>query len=357
MASKLPSHDIMLAAMLVSDPRFVGVFFTAVVTTKIFCRPTCSAKKPRPENVRFFASAAECMTAGFRPCKRCRPLDLPDATPTWIAALLAEANADPRRQWSDDELRERGADPVTLRRWCKANVGLTFHELVRAHRVGEALGVLRAGASIDDAGAAAGYASVSGFRDAVTNVVGDSAGRSRTQDLLTYTRIETPLGPMLALASERGLVMLEFLDRPILVDELAALRERFACALLPGDSAHLQHATRELSAYFAGSLRDFTVPLDIRGTAFQTRVWHALVAIPYGATCSYGELARAIGQPTAQRAVGLANGQNQLAIIIPCHRVIGANGKLVGYGGGMARKQWLLRHEGALPQTELRLPI
>lgn len=349
---RLPPREDMLAAMLASDPACEGVFYTAVKTTGIFCRPTCPARKPRPENVEFFASAEACLAAGYRPCKRCRPLSLPDATPEAYARLLAEADADPRRALGEAQLQARGIDPLQLRRWCKQRYGLTFQALVRARRMAEALGRLQAGEGIDDVADALGYASVSGFRDAFGKATGVAPGQAAGVRALYYRHIDTPLGPMLAMASLDGVVLLEFLDRPVLVDELRQLRVRHGFTPLPGEHPHLSRLARELEGYFAAdrapfSAPPFSVPLDLPGSAFQREVWAALCAIPLGETRNYGQLAQALGRPGAARAVGMANGQNRVSVVVPCHRVVGADGALVGYGGGRSRKDWLLRHEGA----------
>lgn len=346
---RLPPREDMLAAMLASDSACEGVFYTAVKTTGIFCRPTCPARKPRPENVEFFANAESCLAAGYRPCKRCRPLSLPDATPEAYARLLAEADADPRRALGEAQLQARGIDPLQLRRWCKQRYGLTFQALVRARRMAEALGRLQAGEGIDDVADALGYASVSGFRDAFGKATGVAPGQAASLKPLYYRHIDTPLGPMLAMASVDGVVLLEFLDRPILVDELRQLRLRHGFTPMPGEHPHLSQLARELEAYFADPATPFSVPLDLPGSAFQREVWAALCAIAPGQTRSYGLLAQSLGRPGAARAVGMANGQNRVAVVVPCHRVVGADGSLVGYGGGRRRKEWLLRHEGAAP--------
>jgi len=353
-ADRLPPRDAMLAAMLSGDAACEGVFYTAVKTTGVFCRPTCPARKPRPENVEFFASGEACLAAGYRPCKRCRPLSLPDATPEAYARLLAEADADPRRALGEAQLRARGIDPLQLRRWCKQRYGLTFQGLVRARRMAEALGRLQAGEGIDDVADAMGYASVSGFRDAFGKATGTAPGRAADLRPLYYRHVDTPLGPMLAMASTDGVVLLEFLDRPILVDELRDLRTRYGFTPLPGEHAHLSRLARELEGYFAGDPAPFAVALDLPGSAFQREVWAALRSIPRGETRAYGQLAAALGRPGAARAVGLANGQNRVSVVVPCHRVIGADGALVGYGGGRWRKEWLLRHEGAAAGVEAR---
>lgn len=341
----LPPRAEMLRAMLACDPAYEGVFYTAVRTTGIFCRPTCPARKPKPENVEFHASAEAALAAGFRPCKRCRPLQLPADTPGWVARILARAEASSAQRWSDAQVAALGEDPVRLRRWCRAHFGMTFHAWLRARRLGAALGSLLDGDSIEDAGYGNGYASSSGFRDAFRKAFSTTPARGRDATMLLYGRIATPLGPMIAMAEARGLVLLEFIDRPALTGEVHALRHRYGYAVAPGSHPHLAQAERELGEYFAGARRDFHVPLWTPGSAFEQAVWARLRELPFGATCSYGEVAAGMGRPGAARAVGTANGRNRLAIVIPCHRVVGADGSLTGYGGGKARKAFLLRLE------------
>lgn len=341
----LPPRAELLAAMLASDPAYEGLFFTAVRTTGIFCRPTCSARKPRPENVDFFSTADEALAAGFRPCKRCRPLQPPDETPDWITSLLQVSEANPTHRWSDVELRERGVDPVRLRRWCREHFGMTFHGWTRARRLGAALGSLRGGESIDAAALEQGYESTSAFRDALRKTFDDTPARLRSRAALVFRRLSTPLGPMIAMAEERGLVLLEFVDRPALTTELDELRVRHGYAIAPGSHEHLDATEAQLSEYFAGKRQNFDLPLHTPGSSFEQEVWALLRAIPFGATCSYGTLAAQLGRPGAARAIGTANGRNRIAIVLPCHRVVGADGSLTGYGGGKPRKAFLLRLE------------
>lgn len=162
---------------------------------------------------------------------------------------------------------------------------------------------------------------------------------------LDFARLDTPLGPMIGMAEQGGLVLLEYVDRPALGRELDVLRDRHGYAARPGSNVHLQDIERELREYFSGQRREFTVPLVTPGGSFEVSVWKQLQAVPFGAVRSYGSLAKQLGKPSAARAVGAANGRNRIAIVIPCHRICAANGDLVGYGGGRARKQWLLDHE------------
>ncbi len=165
--------------------------------------------------------------------------------------------------------------------------------------------------------------------------------------ILTNIRIETPVSPMVACASEQGVCLLEFADNRKIERELADLEKKLDAEVRPGTNPHLEQLQNELADYFDDRLKQFTVPLHTPGTDFQQAVWKVLMDIPYGETRSYKQQAIAIGNPQAVRAVAAANGQNRVSIVIPCHRVIGSDGSLTGYGGGLDRKKWLLDHEGA----------
>ncbi|MBX3407027.1 MAG: methylated-DNA--[protein]-cysteine S-methyltransferase [Phycisphaeraceae bacterium] len=351
-----PTADEMFAAMVSRDTSFDGVFVAAIRTTGIFCRPGCGAKKPRRENVEFFASPREAMHAGYRACKRCRPLDLGRSRPEWVERIVEALERSADRRVSADDLRTMGIEPARAARWFKANYGMTFQAFCRARRMGEAMKRIREGASIGRAAASTGYESESGFREAFEEVFGAPPGRARARAAdaqgtyaaareLVACWIESPLGPMLAAAGDHGVCLLEFVDRRALATQVATLRRRFGAVIRPGSNAHLATLQRELAAYFAGRSAEFSVKLEAPGTEFQALVWEALRAIPSGQTRSYLDIARQIGRATATRAVARANGDNRLAILIPCHRVIGSDGTLTGYGGGVWRKEWLLEHE------------
>jgi AraC family transcriptional regulator of adaptative response/methylated-DNA-[protein]-cysteine methyltransferase len=353
----LPKPNEMARALMERDAAYEGVFFAAVRTTGIFCRPTCPAKKPKPDNVEFFGSAQEALLAGYRACLRCRPLEPRGATPDWLRPLLEDVQADSSRRWRDEDLRARGLDPARVRRWFKEQHGMTFQAYDRARRLGLALGKIRNGADASTPAYEHGFESLSGFRDAFRRIVGETPARSRDARQVIFTRILIPLGLMLAGATDDAVVILEFMDRRMLQTQLRAVCRRLGGAVTPGTNAVLDQLERELNAYFEGELRDFTVPLASMGTPFQQAVWDALRRIPYGETRSYEAQARSIGQPESVRAVARANGDNRIAIVIPCHRVIGKNGKLVGYGGGLWRKQFLLdlelTHAGVVLIQEL----
>lgn len=327
------------------DPGYDGVFFTAVRTTGIFCRPTCPARKPLRENVEFFPTAAHALFAGYRPCLRCRPLEPRGQEPEWLRGLLDALEEDPSLRLQDADLREKGLDPARVRRWFKAHHGMTFQAYQRARRLGHALGQLSLGDDIVTTAYRNGFESLSGFNEAVQRLAGESPGRARDTMVVRLTRIPTPLGPMLAGATDDALCLLEFADRRMLETQLRRIRGQLDAVLVPGETDVTRHVADELDRYFAGELTAFTVPVATSGTPFQEQVWEELRTIPYGQTRSYGEQARRIGRPDAVRAVARANGDNRIAVVIPCHRVIGADGKLTGYGGGLWRKKRLLELE------------
>lgn len=345
--ASLPADDEMYRALCERDASYEGVFVAAIRTTGIFCRPTCPARKPNRENVEFFSNVNEALFAGFRPCLRCRPMEPRGAAPRWLRGLLDAVDEEPSRRWTDADIQEMGLTPSRVRRWFQTQHGMTFHAYQRARRLGLALGRIRNGGNLDRSAYEHGYESVSGFREAFAQMFDEPPGRSRDADPIVLTRLLTPLGPMLAGAREEGICLLEFADRSMLETQFERLRQRFACGIVPGSSPHIDRLEEELREYFQGARTEFEVPLLYPGTDFQVACWEYLRTIPYGATRSYGEQASALGRPGAQRAVGRANGDNRLAIVIPCHRVVGADGRLTGYGGGLWRKKILLEHEEA----------
>jgi AraC family transcriptional regulator of adaptative response/methylated-DNA-[protein]-cysteine methyltransferase len=331
----------MQQAYLERDATYNGLFFLGVRTTGIFCRPTCPARKPLPKNVEYFPTAQAALVAGFRPCKRCRPLESDDQ-PSWAADLLADVERDPAPRITDGDLRARGIDPATVRRYFLRRYGMTFQAYARARRLSGAFQQIRENGSVDSAVFESGYDSHSGFRDAFLRTFGDTPGSYRNGDCVLLSWIRSPLGPLVAGATAEGVCLLEFTDRRMLEAQFATVRKRFGVPVVPGSNEHLETLQAELAGYFAGSTRGFSAPLVYPGTPFQRRVWDGLLAIPYGETRSYEDVAVVVGHPKAVRAVGPANGCNRIAIVIPCHRVVNKSGALGGYGGGLRRKQFLL---------------
>jgi AraC family transcriptional regulator of adaptative response/methylated-DNA-[protein]-cysteine methyltransferase len=334
----------MQRAYLERDAAFNGLFYLGVRTTGIFCRPTCPARKPRPQNVEYFATAQEAVAAGYRPCKRCRPMQAGDE-PAWCRQLMDDVEQQPLIRIRESDLASRGVDPATVRRYFQRHYGMTFHAYARSRRLAGTLHQIREGMSLDAAVFNSGFTSHSGFRDAFVRTFGSTPHKIRNRDCIHLAWLQSPLGPLVAGATAEGVCLLEFSDRPMLETQLATLRKLFDSPALPGMNDRLRQLASELDEYFAGTRCAFSVPLVYPGTSFQQRVWDELLRIPYGQTRSYEELANAIGLGRGQRPVGRANGQNRIAIVIPCHRVVRKNGQLGGYGGGLRRKQFLLELE------------
>ncbi|MEM7417425.1 MAG: methylated-DNA--[protein]-cysteine S-methyltransferase [Gemmatimonadota bacterium] len=344
----LPSETVMREAFFARDSSFDGVFFTGVHTTGIFCRTTCPARKPKPENITFFDSPKDALLAGYRPCLRCRPLEPRGEAPEWLRPLLETLESDPARRWTDRDVRARGLSPERVRRWFKKHHGMTFQAYSRARRLGAALGQVQVGQRVSRAAFESGYESLSGFQEAFRRYFGETPTHLDEANVVRVDRVLTPLGPMLVGASDDEICLLEFVDRRMLPNQIKRIRQRMNAVFVPGSAPAIESLRGELDEYFAGRKRRFDVTLKPVGTDFQHAVWSALLEIPYGERRSYREIARSVGRPNAVRAVGTANGVNALAILIPCHRVVAANGKLAGYGGGLWRKQRLLDlEEGA----------
>lgn len=324
---------------------FEGVFVTAVKTTGIFCRPSCRARKPKAENIVFYDTARQAMQHGFRPCKVCRPMEKLDETPQYIKDIIAELHQNPYQRIRDCDLRERKIEPSQIRRWFKKHHSITFQAYQRMLRINAAFASIKNGETITNSAFDSGYCSLSGFNEGYRSVFGNSASRSRGKTVINITRLTTPIGPMFACATEHGICLLDFTDRKMLETEFKDLCKRLNAVILPGDNPHLDQLQTELYEYFLGNRREFAVSLHTPGTEFQKSVWNLLLKIPYGETRSYKQQAIALGNANAIRAVASANGHNRVGIVIPCHRVIGSDGSLVGYGGGLRRKQWLLELE------------
>jgi AraC family transcriptional regulator of adaptative response/methylated-DNA-[protein]-cysteine methyltransferase len=323
------------------------VDFVANITTGIFCTDDCSEASGEAGGSRAFASARDALAAGFRPCRTCTPLKTGLADPAWLLPLMSEVEGDPARRWHDHDLELMGLDPTSVRRWFVTNHGLTFHAYTRLRRLGLALRQIQHGTPVTEAVVAQGFDSEGVFREAFTQVFGNPPSAVDRESSIWINRVATPLGSMIMGVHDSGLCLLEFAERRMLETQLTRLRERMGRVFLPGDHPLMQQVKKQLDAYFEGSLRNFSIPLQAPGTAFQEAVWDALRQIPYGAMRSYADIAVTIDHADAVRAVGRANGDNRIAIIIPCHRVVASDGELTGYGGGLWRKEFLLAMEQA----------
>ncbi len=341
----LPDHATLYRALVERDDRFDGQAYVGVTSTGIFCPLPRPARKPKFENCRFFTSVGGCIEAGFRACKRCHPLAPMASADPAIATLLAALEERPEFRWSEADILTMGLDLSTVRRSFKRQFGMTFLEMARHRRLRDGFEALSEGGKVIDAQLDAGFDSASAFRSAFAKLLGRAPGSLTKKGLLLADWLKTPLGDMIAISSTSHLHLLEFIDRKALKSEINILERAVKGALGVGSYAPTEQIRAELEAFFAGRSASFTTPLALNGTPFARAVWAELQRIPPGVTRSYSQIAQQIGRPTASRAVARANGANQLALVIPCHRVIGADGSLTGYGGGLWRKQRLLELE------------
>lgn len=339
------SFDEKYQAIGQKQSAYEGIFITAVKTTGIFCRPSCRARKPLARNVEFYGTAKEALAHGFRPCKVCRPMEPEGAVPDHIRRLIQAIHDAPDQKIRDVDLRAMRLEPNTVRRWFKTNHNLTFHAYQRMIRINAGYRQIKAGQTVTATAFANGFESLSGFTDGYKSLFGESPGAESNKAVICLNRFSTQLGAMFVAATDKGVCLVEFADRRMLETQFKDLRRHLNAVIVPGGNAHTRLAEVEVETYLAGQLQAFTVSIDAPGTEFQQQVWGELQRIGYGETRSYAAQAIAIGRPTAVRAVARANGMNRIALIIPCHRVIGADGSLTGYAGGLPRKKWLLDME------------
>lgn len=304
------THADLYQVLCEKNKDFDGKFFAAVKTTGIFCKLSCPCKKPLSENVIFYESLEACIASGYRECRVCHPL----------ASLFHDDKTGKYALWIEKELlpaksyREHPIESADALNEIKANfqkqAKLSLGKYIRVKRINFMLREKKAGG----------------------------------ETLFTHY-VQTPLGLMIAIHTQRGLCLLEFVDRKILETELNEIRKKTQGNFLFANNIHTQRLGKQLAEYFDGQRQIFDVPLDLMGTDSQKKVWSLLMNIPYGEVCSYKEQAIKYGDLNSVRAIAAANGKNKIAILVPCHRVIGSNGELVGYGGGIERKKSLLLHE------------
>jgi len=323
-------------------------FFYAVTTTGVFCRPSCTSRKPLKGNVRFFRTADEAGSAGFRPCKRCRPTAAPDRSLEKIRAYL-ERHLD--RSVPLKELgRAAGLSPFTVQRAFKQAMGVSPLQYQRALRAGSLRGALKMGDKVTDAIYNAGFGSSSrAYEGAQLGMTPARFAQGGRGEQIGYAASRSRFGWVVVGATKRGLCWLALGGTR--EEAEASVREEFPAAELRRDPSlkRLVDAALEMvQAGSAGSTDAASVPLDLRGTAFQLRVWQALRAIPRGETRSYSQLARELGNEKATRAVARACAMNRVALVVPCHRVVGMSGSLTGYRWGVERKRQILEAESHL---------
>jgi len=347
------TDDERWSAVLARDPRAEDVFWLGVTSTGIFCRPTCAARKPHRDHARFFETPAAAQDAGFRPCRRCRPTDDARTQLDVVAEACRILDADDSgAPVTLEELgRMVGWSPFHLQRTFRRIVGVTPRQYAESKRLERLRETLRDADSVTTALYDAGWGSSAAFYATAPAHLGMSPTAYRSgaaRDRIAYTIVTSPIGPMLLAATRRGICSIRFADDDGRL--LADLHAEFPrAAAIERDDGALRDLAAAVLRNLAGSQPHLDLPLDIQATSFQRRVWEAIRGIPYGETRTYAEIAAAVGAPAAARAVGQACGANPVSIIIPCHRVVASGGGLGGYGWGLERKRWLLRHEADTP--------
>ncbi|MDL2338137.1 MAG: bifunctional DNA-binding transcriptional regulator/O6-methylguanine-DNA methyltransferase Ada [Pseudomonadota bacterium] len=342
------SSDPRWAAVVARDAAADGTFFYSVRTTGVYCCPSCAARPARPENVAFHASGADAERAGFRPCKRCKPDQPPRAEQqaTLVATLCRHIESAEQPPTLDELAAKAGLSTYHLHRIFKTVTGVTPKAYVRSHRAKRVRQELAGSGSVTDAIYGAGYPSNSRFYEESAQVLGMTPTAYRSGGADTEIRFaigQCSLGAILVAQSARGVCAILIGDDP---EVLARdLQDRFPKANLIGGDADFEQLVARVVGFVEAPGIGLDLPLDLRGTAFQQRVWQALREIPAGRTASYTDIALHIGAPKSVRAVAQACGANPLAIAIPCHRVVRLDGGLSGYRWGVERKRALLDRE------------
>ena len=336
------------AAVSAKDARWDGRFVYAVRTTRIYCRPSCPSRRPRPENVRFFARPTDAEAEGFRACRRCDPTAT--EAPTANAAVLrarAVIDANPDAPLTLRSLADAaGLSPTQLQRAFTRAVGLSPRAYQESRRMTTLRSRLRAGTTVSRATLDSGYGSTSRVYERADATLGMTPGayrRGGAGERVGFTIVETSLGRLMVATTARGVCSVALGDDDAELER--ALRTELPRADVERDDASLAPTVAALVAQLQGDRGELTVRLDVRGTAFQWKVWQALRGIPRGETRSYAEVAASLGMPTAARAVARACASNQVALVIPCHRVVRGDGGMGGYRWGVARKEALLERE------------
>lgn len=341
-------NDPRWAAVIARDAKVDGQFYYSVKTTGVYCRPSCASRTARPENVRFHATREEAEQAGFRPCRRCKP-DQPsiDEQHTEIITKICRFIERSEKIPSLKQLAaEAGLSLYYFHRVFKSVTGLTPGAYAAAHRARRIRNELGRGTTVTNAIYNAGFNSSSRFYEKSNRLLGMTPTSYRTGGKDTAIRFATgecSLGPVLVASSDQGVCAILLGDDPgVLVHDL---QDRFPESDLVGGDSNFERLVSDVIAFIETPSVGLDLPLDIRGTVFQQRVWQALRQIPAGSTASYAEIARKIGAPKSARAVARACAANSLAVAIPCHRVVRSDGSLSGYRWGAERKRALLERE------------
>lgn len=354
-ATSTDEQDRFWQAVLTRDPQFDGQFVFAVSSTGIYCRPSCPARRPRRDRVSFFSLPEAAEQSGYRACKRCRPQQIlaedPQVAMVSRACRLIENSSD--ETLNLETLSERlGLSSFHLQRTFKSIMGVSPREYAEACRTNRFKSGVRAGKSVTTAMYDAGYGSSSRLYERAHAELGMTPAtysKGGTATVINFATAKSKLGYLLVAATAKGLCSVTLGDNAS--DLETSLRKEYDAAEIHKDDKALEKIVRQIVAHVDGKQPHLSLPLDIRATAFQRQVWQALQQIPYGATRSYGQVAAAIGRPTAVRAVARACATNPVALVIPCHRVIREDNSLGGYRWGLERKKQLLKTEAARGST------
>ncbi len=330
--------DSFYTALVKKDESYLDIFFAGVKTTLVLCVSTCPAKKPLKKNVEFFSTLKPALRAGYRPCKICKPLEKRSSANQQVIAALRAARTQSKEKITEYQLAEFGVCSDSLRKWFNNEHDITYQAYHRMLRLNTAFKELK----LDKLDESLSGEEKSKFGFGYTK---KTHKKKNYDSILLIDRFDTPLGQMFVCATEEGVCLAEFTDRRMLETELGDLQNRLNAKVVFGQNQHIHKLKKQLYEYFSGHRKEFSVQLFTPGTDFQKQVWKELIKIPFGAKASYQEQAKRIGNPKAVRAVATANGSNRISILIPCHRVIGKNGDMTGYGGGIDRKKYLLELE------------
>ena len=346
-AGRLPERQFW-QAVASRDARYDGAFVYAVRSTGIYCRPSCPSRRPQRERVVFFGAPEAAERQGFRPCRRCDPRGVPGAAESRFirqaCKLMQEDSDDPVRMAG--VARRLGVSPFRLQRTFRRIMGISPRAYAQSIRLRRLKTKLREGNDVTSALYEAGYGSSSRLYEKSNGHLGMTPatyGRGGLGMEIGYTTAPTHLGWLLVAGTAKGVSAIYVGDSEERLE--AELRREYPAAKISKDSEQVSRWVKEVARHLSGEQRELDLPLDVKATAFQRRVWEALRQIPRGSTRSYGELARAIGLPKGQRAVARACATNPAAILIPCHRVVRGDGGLGGYRWGIKRKQALLAGE------------
>ena len=325
------------------DTTYIGSFYFGVKTTNVFCIPGCRARTPLSKNVVFYTKAEELLEHGYRPCKLCQPNFNAFELPADVNKALELFHKSSKMRVKDEELRNHTISPSKVRRYFNKHYGMSFQAYQRMYRINSALNFLKSGQYITSSAFDSGYDSLSGFGYAFKSLIGKEPLKSKEVAVINLQRITTPLGPMLVGASKKGICLLEFTDRRMLESNLKRIAQILQAPILYGYNDHINTLKKELSKYFDHKIKAFHVPIDLMGTEFELSYYNRIQGIEYGKTVAYADLASEFD--CEEKEIRKLNGRNTLSILIPCHRIVSRDGKLLGYSGGVERKRWLLDFE------------